>query len=184
MNGLNDHRDPLSTVVKALSDEQLDRLDRALVAGNPPTLSACYELFELKNLGISTDAFYRYARRFRSSLRALALARHGVADTDATETIIPRLVGQRMIHALMTDQFTPRTLLRLAEAYRMTAQVEHNRRRLDMIEDSTIYRFAANPNSQLPALPDTATPLALPADNLPGVDTPSTQIEDNLTQDD
>lgn len=152
MNALDDHREGSSSLVAKLSAEQLDRIDRAIASGTPPTLTECYELFELRERGISFSAFYRYARRYRTGLRALLLARHGVTECDASETIIPRLVGRHMIQVLMTDQFTPRTLQHLAETYRMTSQVEFQRRQIELTEELNVNRIAARAQDD-PRLP-------------------------------
>ncbi len=163
MNALDDHREGSSSLVTKLATEQLDRIDRAIASGTPPTLTECYELFELRERGISFSAFYRYARRYRTSLRAVVLARHGVSECDASETIIPRLVGQHMIQVLMTDQFTPRSLQRLAETYRMTSQVEFQRRQIDLTEELNVNRITARAQDD-PRLPSPRSDPALPRD--------------------
>ncbi|MBI5765448.1 MAG: hypothetical protein HZA51_18220 [Planctomycetes bacterium] len=161
MNFFADHRDTASTVAKTLSPEQLDQLDGAILSRNPPTYSACYAQFALEDLGISFDAFYRYARRLRTSLRAAAFAQNGVPDPDTSETILPRLVCQRMVETLLTEKLSPRALVRLADAYRMTSQVEIHRRRLDMTEEMNIHRIAAATH-EAPRLPAPKSDPALP----------------------
>ncbi|MEK6643726.1 MAG: hypothetical protein AABZ08_07435 [Planctomycetota bacterium] len=153
MNLMANNRDNTSTVYRKLTKEQLANLEDAIVLRDPPTFTACYEKFELRSLGISYDAFYRYARRIRSGLRAATFAKHSVTGTETPDMLLPQLVSQRMVEALLTDQATPQTLHRLADAYRMTAQVDLHRRRIDLTEEEKIHRVAAasHEDSRLPA---------------------------------
>ncbi|MBI5764508.1 MAG: hypothetical protein HZA51_13390 [Planctomycetes bacterium] len=166
MDFLIDHRDNTSTVVRILEPEQLNQLDLAIITRKPPTFTACYEQFELKSLGISFDAFYRYARRLRTSLRAKALAQRDIPAPDESEAVAAQLVSQRMVEALLTQQVGARTLHRLADAYRMTAQIELQRRRLDIAEETVIRRIGATTDHQ-PLLPAAQSnpPTAEPADD-------------------
>ncbi|MEK6644044.1 MAG: hypothetical protein AABZ08_09055 [Planctomycetota bacterium] len=159
MDILKQYSDSTSLVVKNVSPEQLEQLDYAVVTRNPPTYTACYHQFELGSLGISFDVFYRYARKLRTNLRAASLAQHNVPDPEQSEVLLPRLVCQRMVETLLTEKLSPRALLRLAESYRMTAQIEIQRRRLDIAEEVSIHRIAAaDQHTQRPALPAESAP--------------------------
>lgn len=160
MDVMRQFRDSASLVVKTLTVDQLEQLDLAIIARDPPTYTACYKQFQLRDLGISFDVFYRYARKLRTNLRAAALANQNVPDPDNSEALLPKLVCQRMVETLLTEKLSPRALLRLAESYRMTAQIELQRRRLDIAEEMTIHRIgvAADQRPQLPAPESNAAP--------------------------
>ncbi len=152
MDALRQFRDGASLIVKTLTVDQLEQLDLAIISRDPPTYTACYKQFELGDHGISFDVFYRYARKLRTNLRAAALAQYNVPDPDNSEALLPKLVCQRMVETLLTEKLSPRALLRLAESYRMTAQIEIQRRRLDIAEEVAVHRIgvAADQQHQLP----------------------------------
>ncbi|MBI5763765.1 MAG: hypothetical protein HZA51_09610 [Planctomycetes bacterium] len=174
---MRQYRDSASLIVKTLTLDQLEQLDLAIVTRDPPTYTACYKQFQLTDLGISFDVFYRYARKLRTNLRAAALAQYNVPDPDNSETLLPKLVCQRMVETLLTEKLSPRALLRLAESYRMTAQIEIQRRRLDIAEEMSIHRIAtaAEPIPQLPA-PQAQRAHVNPDDDSPVTTDPSTDL--------
>ena len=112
-----------SSVVEKLSEEERAALDTAIVERRSGTYQATYDKLKLGERGVSFSTFYRYARRLRSRvamLEAGALALPAGADVPAA---LPKLLAARLMEALVLEDPSPRHLQRLADAYRIAANV-------------------------------------------------------------
>jgi hypothetical protein len=117
-----------STVFEKLSP--VFRLDQALIDRQPPAYRAVYDQFDLGAHGISYTAFYNYARRVRTQSAILELAQHVSPDAPQSHEILPEILSQRLLGAALDEETSPRTLQRLADAYRIASATLFARRRL------------------------------------------------------
>jgi len=124
-----------STLFSKLDPHRRDKLDRAIADGTPPTYTACYQQFNLAQAGISYSAFYRYARRLRTTANMSRLAELTIPESENPEKLLPRFICQQLVGALLTEEAAPRDIERLTNAYRMAAQVQLARLRLHLGPD-------------------------------------------------
>lgn len=121
-----------NTVRCRIDPQTLDRVDQALIAGDPPAISDVYRKFNLAQRGVSIHMFYRYASRIRlaGDLRQ--------ADPDATlrasaiASRLPDLVAELLLDLCASPAPASRTVHRLALAYRAVTITLLARKRADL----------------------------------------------------
>lgn len=112
-----------STILEKIPADLRGDIDRAVVNRDPPTYRAVFEKFDLARRGVSLTAFYYYARRIRARaewVHIAELAAEGRPEEDVTE-FLPRILAHRLFDAAIDESTSPRTLQRLADAWRVAA---------------------------------------------------------------
>ena len=115
-----------STLCQKLDPEERRKLNRAIVDRTLPTYKSCYEHFRLADRGIGFFAFYRYARRLRDHVAAAQLAALTMPDAPPTAVVdaVIRMLAHRLLDAAFDESASPKTIERLAQAYRNTIQTQ------------------------------------------------------------
>ena len=94
-------------------------LDRAVVDRDPPTYRALFKKFNLAEHGVSLTAFFYYARRLRAQAELIHLARIALPEGDDITEALPGILAHRLFDAADDEAASPRTVQRLADAWRI-----------------------------------------------------------------
>jgi len=182
-----------SSLFEKLDPNLRRKLDRAILNRDPPTYKAAYARFNLADLGVSFAAFYAYARRLRLNAALAESASLVVPDGRDRAALLPEIVADRLLEALLDDDASPAAIERLAYAYRVAHSAALAARRLDARLDDARRRAESSeidalvnlmnkyvklsnapapgpPPQSVDPPPDRASPDARPADPPPASD--------------
>lgn len=113
-----------SSIYARVPRELRAKINQAIADADPPSYRGIYDRFDLESLGVTFTPFYYYARRIRHHIQLLEIANiAGPPDAD-TAAAVHKLVVQRFIEIMLRREVSSRCMLRLAIAYRMTAQAK------------------------------------------------------------
>lgn len=144
--------DSKSSVFERTDPDLRRGIDQALIDRQPPTYKAVYDTFNLRAHGVSFTAFYYYARRVRVAAALAELARTTLPEGASIHDLLPQVLSHRLLEAAIDEDASPRTLQRLADAYRVASQTHFAHRRLAAQLDDLKKKELAQENDQLLAV--------------------------------
>jgi hypothetical protein len=138
-----------SSIFEKTSRDLRRQINQAVIDRDPPPYWAIYEHFCLYDFQISFHAFYRYARRLRFHAANLDLAELALPEGTNVADMLPELLAQRLLEVALDESASPRTIQRLADAWRITASARFTLGRHAAVPEDPKKKEVAPENNRL-----------------------------------